>query len=560
MIQSAFQHRSGRMIALGRTVIATFFLIAIWLDHTQPNLAAGETYGFLGLYVALSIGVLALSWNDWWLESRLAVPAHVADLMVFLWLNYATQGYTSPFFTFFVFLILAASIRWGWRGTAATAAIIIPLYIASALTAASWGTEAFEWRRFALRSSYLVVLSAMVIFWLLAQRPVRPSEAAAPPVDRANGGDGAAIAAMLAAVALRFGAPRALFVWTDPEEPWTYVARLERGAFETAKYDPGSFDPPTSPRAGDGPFLFDQARGRILGRGPGRKRLLRSLREPLNPRLAAQFGAARGLRIPVRSSSLTGELLVLDVPGLCSDDIELAKEAAGQVVAALEHRKLFDATEEAAEIRARLSLARDLHDSVVQFLAGLAFRLEGLKKRAAAGRDIADEASELQRDLAGEQHDLRLFIAELRGDAAREVRSCGDLAASLRELSERSAAQWGVACRIVTTPDEISVTPTLEQNVRQLVREAVANAVRHGKATEIETRLERKEKALNIEISDNGGGFPVQGEFGEEELAQRCIGPNSLRERVAMLGGSLRLDSRATGSRLSITLPVERAQ
>lgn len=558
MIQGAFQHRSGRMIAIGRTVIATFFLVAIWLDHTQPSLAALETYAVLAAYVLLSLGVLACSWNSWWLESRLAVPTHIADLLIFLWLNYATQGYASPFFTFFVFLILSASIRWGWRGTAATAIIIVPLYVASALTAASWGTEAFEWRRFAIRSSYLVALSSMIIFWLLTQRPADGGEAA-PPIERTRDGL-AAVAAVMEGAATRFGAPRALLVWNDREEPWTYVARLEGGAFEVTKHDPGQYDPPTSPLAGDGPFLFDHRRRRILTRRQGRRRSLRSLRDPVNPGLAADYGAGQGLCVPVRSSSLSGELLVLDVPGLCSDDLQLAEDVARQAAATLEQRDLFDATEEAAEIRARLSLARDLHDSVVQFLAGLAFRLEGVKKGAAAGRDIAGEVDELQRDLAGEQLDLRHFIAQLRGSAEGDARSHGELTASLRELSERMAAQWGVACRVVTGPGEISVASALEQNVRQLVREAVANAVRHGGATEIQTRLACDSGRLAVEISDNGSGFPLQGEFGEEELREHCIGPSSLRERIAIMGGTLRLASRATGSTLSITLPLEDAR
>lgn len=559
MIQGALQHRSGRMIAIGRTVIAIFFLITIWLDHTQPALAAPETHGVLVAYVLLSLVVLALSWDSWWLEARLAVPAHAADLVLFLWLNYATQGYASPFFTFFVFLILAASIRWGWRGTAATAIVIMPLYVASAFTAASWGTEAFEWRRFAIRSAYLVALSSMIIFWLLTQSSAPGERPPAPPADR-TGGQSGTLAAMMAAARARFGAAQALFVWNDREEPWTYVARLGDDGFEVTRHDPHRYDPPTSPRAGSGPFLFDQRRGRILARRQGRRHLLRSVHDPVHASLAALFGAERGLRIPLRSSSHSGDLLLLDVPGLCSDDLELAEEAARDAAAALEHSQLIDATEEAAEIRARLSLARDLHDSVVQFLAGLAFRLEGLKKRAAAGGDVSAEVDELQRDLAGEQLDLRDFIAGLRGAVSGDGRSRTDLSASLNELSERIAAQWGVACRLVAAPGEIPVTPSIEQNVRQLVREAAANAVRHGGASRIETRLACGAGGLELRISDNGRGFPLHGDFGEEELRARSIGPSSLRERVSLLGGALRLSSRATGSVLTIALPLEAAR
>ncbi|HEX2763281.1 MAG TPA: ATP-binding protein [Allosphingosinicella sp.] len=555
MIEAAFQHRSGRVIAFGRAALALFFLTAIWLDRSQPMLAAPETYGLLALYVLASAALLALTWDNWWLEAKLAGPAHVVDMLVFLWLNYATQGYTSPFFTFFAFLIFSASIRWGWRGTAATAAIIVILYIASAVTAASWGTQAFEWRRFVLRGSYLVALSALIILWLVA---TRASAAPAPDLPgMEQGRDRPDMAPLLALAAARFRAPRALCVWSEREEPWTWVSVLEPAGFDEVRLDPGRFDPPISPDAGERPFLFDQQPGRTLARAGPRRRVARLLRDPVHQALAREHGALRGLRIPIRSESVSGELLVIDVPGLCSDDLDIAEETAAQIAALLEHAKLFHATEEAAGMRARLSLARDLHDSVVQFLAGLAFRLEGVRKSAAAGRDVARDIDALQAELGREQQDLRRFIAELRAAPAGLSGERAELAGSLRELTGRIGAQWSVACSLVATPQRIDVPPPLERNVRQLVREAVANAVRHGAATEVETRLRRCDDALELVISDNGAGFAVAGDFDDEELARH--GPSSVRERVRNLGGRLRLASSPAGSRLSITLPIREA-
>lgn len=551
MIESAFQHRSGRVIAFGRAALALFFLTAIWLDHSQPTLAAPETYGVLGLYVLASAALLLVTWDNWWLESKLSGPAHVVDMLVFLWLNYATQGYTSPFFTFFAFLIFSASIRWGWRGTAATAAIIVVLYIASAVTAASWGTQAFEWRRFVLRGAYLVALSALIILWLIATRASAASAAELPAMEQ--GRERTDMAALLALAAARFRAPRALCVWSEREEPWTWVSRLESGVFEEARHDPDRFEPAVSAAAGEAPFLFEQKQGRILERAGPRRRVTRPVTAPIHPALAAEYGAARGLRIPIRSESVAGELLVLDVPGLCSDDLDIADETAAQIAAALAHGKLFQATEEAAAVRARLSLARDLHDSVVQFLAGLAFRLEGVRKIAAAGREVAAEIDALQAELVREQQDLRRFIADLRAAPGGLSGERSDIAASLRELTARMAGQWNVTCRVASEPALIEVPLTLEQNVRQLVREAVANAVRHGAASEVETRLRAATGALELEIRDNGTGFDVAGDFDEDALAEH--GPTSLRERVRNLGGSLRLSSSSAGSRLSITLP-----
>jgi len=549
MVRGLFQHRSGRLIAVARALLSVFFLVAIWLDHSQPMAAVRETYWILHLYVAFSLLLVILTWNDWWLESRLAAPAHALDLLVFLWINHATQGYASPFFTFFVFLVLSASIRWGWRGTAITAAVILLLYIVSAVSAATWGTEAFQLRRFTIRSSYLVALSAIVILWLVSNQR---------PVDRAAGmlGDAPDTGALLRYVAARFNAPRALFVWSETEEPWVYVASLEGSRVTEGKVQPGSFEPATDELAGEGPFLFDQRKGRVMRRRWGRLRSLRDVQEPVHPELSARYGATGGLRIPLRSAAITGNLFVFDVPGLCSDDLPLAEEAGERLAVALEHRERFQATEDAAALRAGLALARDLHDSVVQFLAGLTFRLEGMKKIAAGGRDVSAEVEALQQELVREQRDLRRLIADLRsGGGDREARV--DLSASLRKMGARTAAQWDVACRVAADDQPLLVPLSLERNVGQLVREAVANAVRHGGADRIDARLAAAEGSLQLEITDNGTGFPINGEFADDELEARRIGPSSLRERVHNLGGTLRLHSSPEGASVKIILPLE---
>ena len=67
------------------------------------------------LYLATALAITKLTWNDWWADARLARLAHMLDIAVFTVLVLATDGYTSPFFVFCVFMILFAAIRWGWR-------------------------------------------------------------------------------------------------------------------------------------------------------------------------------------------------------------------------------------------------------------------------------------------------------------------------------------------------------------------------------------------------------------------------------------------------------------
>jgi hypothetical protein len=215
LIQRAFQHRSGRVISAGRLVLASVFLLAIWLDPSQPSRHANEAYSILGAYVAVAALYLVLTWNNWWLEYRLGIWAHGLDIALFAVMVFLTEGYTSPFFTFFVFIVLSATIRWGWKETALTSAVIIMLFFLSGWGALNWSAGDFEFRRFIIRGTYLIVLSLVLIWFGVNQysmhlRKLGTFEAVA--------GDAAAklpIQRALEYAAARTGATRVAFIWCD---------------------------------------------------------------------------------------------------------------------------------------------------------------------------------------------------------------------------------------------------------------------------------------------------------------------------------------------------------
>jgi hypothetical protein len=96
-------------------ILATLFLLSIWLDQSQPANAPAQTYLLLLVYVLFAVAIAALTWRNWWLDARLAGPTHVIDMAVFTAIVFSTNGYTSPFFLFFILPLLAGAIRWGWR-------------------------------------------------------------------------------------------------------------------------------------------------------------------------------------------------------------------------------------------------------------------------------------------------------------------------------------------------------------------------------------------------------------------------------------------------------------
>ena len=110
-------------------MLATLFLIAIWVDSSQPTHAPEATFVLLISYLLFAIAVAIVTWNNWWLDAKLAGPAHAVDIVLFTLLVMLTEGFTSPYYIFFVFVLLSAAIRWGWHLTAASAILLILLYL-----------------------------------------------------------------------------------------------------------------------------------------------------------------------------------------------------------------------------------------------------------------------------------------------------------------------------------------------------------------------------------------------------------------------------------------------
>ena len=152
------------MIAVGRTVLAAVFLLAIWADSSQPAVAPVETYAMMIIYVGISANISLAIWDNWWLDAKLAAPTHLLDIAVFTLLILTTDGYTSPFFLFFLFLVLSAAICWGWRETMATALSLTILYLGGGLIASA-ASGGFELHRFIIRAGHLVILSGILIWF-----------------------------------------------------------------------------------------------------------------------------------------------------------------------------------------------------------------------------------------------------------------------------------------------------------------------------------------------------------------------------------------------------------
>ena len=541
-VGKGFRHPSGRVIALGRLMLAALFLAAILIDVTQPTHYPQIAYSLLGGYVVFAAAMVAATWRNWWLDAKLAGPAHAVDIILFTALVLLTEGFTSPFFTFFIFLLLSAAIRWGWNLTASTAILLALLYLIIGMLVVRTG-QPFEMQRFIVRAGHLVIIS-LILIWFGANQwrttYYHPDEEllSRPELDESPLENG--LRAAMAGIGARSGA----FVWREPGRKELHGLAIRDGDVRMVKL-------PQRDMSDDwaaGPFLYDLARNRGLRRDSDRNLDRIKPQDLLPARAVSELHLGEGLAIPIRSDHGDGAMFLEQVDNLSTDHIDIGHQVAADVSVHIQRHALLKTAEESAEARSRLTLARDLHDSVVQFIAGAAFRLEAMKRTTGAGRDIEPQLEELKQLMMREQRELRSFIKALRSGP---LVALNDLAAELKSLAERLTRQWDVSCSFSARPAELMIPTRLRLDAHQLMREAVANAVRHAQAKSIEIELDAEPNELRLVVVNDGAAFKAH--RGRVDL------PTSLNERVKQAGGAIDMARGMGVTKLSISLPIGEA-
>jgi signal transduction histidine kinase len=191
---------------------------------------------------------------------------------------------------------------------------------------------------------------------------------------------------------------------------------------------------------------------------------------------------------------------------------------------------------ELAVHRERRRIARDLHDGLAQDLAFIGAQARRLP--AEDGSPATQIAVAAERALDESRH----AIATL----ARQVDA--SLASTVSQSAEEVAARDGVRLRLELEPG-LQAPDAVHEALMRIVREAVSNAIRHGRAGSITIRLARDD-CLRLTIEDDGGGLA------EGKPADRGFGIVSMRERAQALGGTVEVSPAPDrGVRVEVRLP-----
>ena len=519
-------------------MLAVLYLLALWTDVSPPSRSPQAIYALIGVYIFFAAAMAALTWASWWRDARLAGPAHAVDIVMFTALVLLTEGYTSPFFAFFMFVLLAAAFRWNWHATALTAMLLTLLYLIAGLIVKTSGFP-FDTQRFMVRTGHLIILSLIVI-WFGANQRWAPFDLGGREILPEPSLDESPLEACLRSAMAIVRAKAGVFVWREHDRPAFEGLAIENGTVSEVECPEHSI----ANAVATTPFLYDLRHLHGLRRDSERNLIELPPGEAIADLVAMQVAMTGGLAIPVQTDSGEGILLLDRIPGLSTDHISLGEQMASELAAHIQRHALLKAAEESAEARSRLSLARDLHDSVVQFLAGAAFRLEAMK-RSNADEEVEAGLNELKQLMLQEQRELRSFITSLRSGP---LAAFNDLAKDLQSLATRLSRQWDINCEFSARAANMMIPTRLRLDAHQLMREAVANAVRHASATSVTIKLAALPDSLTLDIVNDGAAFKLRG--GRIEL------PTSLKERVEQAGGTLDMARGMGVTKLAISLPI----
>jgi PAS domain S-box-containing protein len=240
-------------------------------------------------------------------------------------------------------------------------------------------------------------------------------------------------------------------------------------------------------------------------------------------------------------------------PGRFSDEDQrlleaFAASAATGVATArsMAEERLQNTIDSAEQERSRW--ARELHDETLQALAVLRMRLtSALREDSPESLEETSHAAVEQID--GEIEKLRRLITELRPAALDTI----GLQAALQALAEQheQTADLTVNCHLdLAREEEARPTALLETAVYRLVQEALNNAAKHSMAKQIDLAVRTSRGSIEIEVRDDGVGF-------EPNLVQEGFGLVGMRERAALLGGTLEVEStRGAGTEVRAEIPL----
>ena len=200
----------------------------------------------------------------------------------------------------------------------------------------------------------------------------------------------------------------------------------------------------------------------------------------------------------------------------------------------------------------RRRIARELHDSLGQYLVGLKLNID-MVRQSPIRQDLWTQVDQLMQRCIAEVRTLSYLLHPPTMDAAGFV-------SATRWFVEGYGQRSGVKVTLDTPEDLGRLPDAIELALFRVLQEALTNVHRHSGASEAHVLVRQNSNQVVLEVRDNGRGLPqdILRKF-DDTGAGTGVGLGGIRERARELGGKLTLQSDSSGTLLSIAIPYQPA-
>ena len=260
--------------------------------------------------------------------------------------------------------------------------------------------------------------------------------------------------------------------------------------------------------------------------------------------------ASDGNRVPVHLSLNRFRGYEGHALGMVVTDLSEQKRKQAEEIRQAEtvHRLLLERTFSAQE-EERRRIARELHDEAGQLLTSLLVGLRTLED----SRSIADAKAKGQR--------LREITARAIDEIGRLARGLHPtvlddhgLGVALSRYVSAYTKTHNIAVDLTLNElDSSDLPPAVQMGLYRILQEALTNVARHSGAKAVSIVFARSVAALKVAVTDDGRGFDTKA---LADVSTNRLGIQSMRERAAMLRGTVSFTSKGRGTRILVQIPL----
>jgi signal transduction histidine kinase len=543
-----------RQIAYARPIFMVLALVDL-LDR-PPDSRGPQAVAFVTVYLVASL-VLAVAQNVQWIgELPLPLPVDLAALAVFLVLTRSVVA----FWFVYLFVALAAGIRWGTRRSVYLAGIVtLALLIFTAKNGPLAWDRVLSW--IALSTGTFGAGVGMSFLGSRQRRHATEQELLAHltrqlEVDR---GMAESLRLLLSELAAALDCEEAILAFRDSEIDRIFVWRLRAG--DTSRLTPENLPVTRS----DG-FLLDQPDASVCwnhleGAGDGfgwnrqdgrRLRELPRLPGPMRQELG--WHSVIGVTIDLGGHPAGRLMLGNARHRFHPQDLQWLERIVRHLGQPLQNLFLLRHIRAHAIEAERSRISREIHDGILQTLISVDIQLDVLRRKVPANPEQAAGAiASLQKTVRSETDELRQMVTDMR---PLRVQSA-DLVDLMRGFGERFRNESGLALELLIDAAELQIPDRICRDIFQIYRESLHNVKKHAHASHVVVKLWQNEGEVVLVVDDNGEGFSFAGRFSGDELDRLRLGPISIKERTRSVGGVLTVESTpGHGARLTIEVPL----